>query len=310
MGLQEAEAILDPLAHLVNPHIAALISNLRGQDQDLVGLVVIAQLLGKGIHEPLGNAAHAKAFHNDTVILLKDSRDKLRSKAGGQLEQEHFGVQRPAKLHRAGGPGRSHIPYQPVALHQRQRREVDRRKGIVTDGLVLLGAGARNDVPPKHHHHTPAARVKGTDHAVPQVLLGIGDLVGNGLLGTREDDGLVRILNEVGQRRRRVGQCIGAVADDKAIVKRIVFLHGLGHHQPVLRAKVGAVDAAQVERFRAAELLQFRQMGQQLLAGQNRLEPLCGAHAGNGAAGGDKKQSLLGHRFFPSMVSIFAIFSV
>jgi hypothetical protein len=165
-------------------------------------------------------------------------------------------------------------------------------------------------VPPKHHHHTPAARVKGTDHAVPQVLLGIGDLIGNGLLGTREDDGLVRVLDKVGQRRRRVGQRIGAVADDEAIVKRIVFLHSLGHHQPVLRAKVGAVDAAQIERFRAAELLQFRQMGQQLLAGQNRLEPLCGAHAGNGAAGGDKKQALLGHRFPLHGVDFCDVFSI
>jgi len=65
----------------------------------------------------------------------------------------------------------------------------------------------------------------------------------------------------------------------------------------VLRAEVGAVDAAQRQRFGAAQLVELRQMGQQLLAGQDGLEPLCGAHAGDGAAGGDKKQTLLGHKF-------------
>ena len=49
---------------------------------------------------------------------------------------------------------------------QRQFREVDRGKGVVADGLVLLGAGARDDVPAKHHHHAPAARVYGADHTV------------------------------------------------------------------------------------------------------------------------------------------------
>ncbi len=39
--------------------------------------------------------------------------------------------------------------------------------------------------------------------------------------------------------------------------------------------------------------LQFRQMGQQLLAGKHGLEPLLGAHAGDGAAGGDKKADVV-----------------
>ena len=112
-----------------------------------------------------------------------------------------------------------------------------------------------------------------------------------------EDDGFVGVLDEVGQRRRRVGQRVGAVADDEAVVEGIIFLHGLCHHQPVLRAEVGAVDAAQGQRVGAAELVQLRQMSQKLFAGEHGLEALLGADAGDGAAGGDKKQTLLcGHR--------------
>ena len=149
----------------------------------------------------------------------------------------------------------------------------------------------------KHHHDAPAAGVEGADDAVAKVFLGVGDLVGDGLLCAGEDDGFVGVLDEVGQSRRRVGQRVGAVADDEAVVEGIVLLHGLRHHQPVLRAEVGAVDAAQGQRVGTAELVQLRQMSQKLFAGEHGLEALLGADAGDGAAGGDKKQTLLcGHR--------------
>ena len=41
VGLEEAEEVLDPLSHLVDDHIAALVGDLRGQDQNFVGLVVV-----------------------------------------------------------------------------------------------------------------------------------------------------------------------------------------------------------------------------------------------------------------------------
>ena len=189
--------------------------------------------------------------------MLKDLGDQLRAKAGREFEQEDLRVEGAAELHRAGGPRRRDIPHQPVALHKSQRREIDRRKGIVADGLVLFGAGAGNDVPAEHHHHAPAARVEGADHAVAQVFLSVGDLVGDGLLRTGQDDGLVGVLDQVGQRRRRVCQRIGAVADDEAIVQGVVLLYSLGHFQPMLRAEVGAVDVEQSQRFRAAKLLQL-----------------------------------------------------
>ena len=271
MGFQKAEAVAHPLAHLVHAHVAALVGDLRGHDEHLVGGLVIAQPGGKGIHQLLWDAAHAETLHDDAVVQVEDLRDERRGHARGQLEQEHPAVQRAAELHRAGGPRRGNVPHQPVALHQRQFREVDRGKGVVADGLVLLGAGARDDVPAKHHHHAPAARVDGADHAVPQVFLGIRDLVGDGLLRAGEDDGLIRVLDEIRERRRRVRQRIRAVADDKAIVQGVVFLNGACHHEPVLLSEVGTVDAAQRQRFRAAQLLQFRQMRKQLLAGKHGL---------------------------------------
>ena len=97
--------------------------------------------------------------------------------------------------------------------------------------------------------------------------------------------GFVGVLDEIRQSRRRVGQRVGAVADDEAVVEGIILLYGLRHHQPVLRAEVGAVDAAQGQRVGAAELVQLRQMSQKLFAGEHGLEALLGADAGDGAAG-------------------------
>ena len=86
------------------------------------------------------------------------------------------------------------------------------------------------------------------------------------------------------------------MADDEAIVQGVVFLNGAGHHQPVFLAEVGAVDAAQSQRFRDAQVIQFRQVGQQFLTGEHGLEALLGAHAGDGTAGGDEKNALFGHK--------------
>ena len=77
VGLEEAEAVLDPLAHLVDAHIAALVSHLCCEDEHLAGLVVVAEALGKGVHQPLGDAAYAEALHDDAVVEPEDVRDEV-----------------------------------------------------------------------------------------------------------------------------------------------------------------------------------------------------------------------------------------
>ena len=86
------------------------------------------------------------------------------------------------------------------------------------------------------------------------------------------------------------------MADDETIVQGVVFLNGAGHHQPVFLAKVGAVDAAQGQRFRDAQVVELRKMGQQLVAAEHGPEALRSMYAGNGAAGGNEKNALFGHK--------------
>jgi len=86
------------------------------------------------------------------------------------------------------------------------------------------------------------------------------------------------------------------VADDETIVQGVVLLNGAGHHQPVFLAEVGAVDAAQSQSFRDAQVVELRKMGQQLVAAEHGPEALRSMYAGNGAAGGNEKNALFGHK--------------
>lgn len=77
VGLEEAEAVLDPLAHLVDAHVAALVSDLGGEDEHFVGLVVVAEALGEGVHQPLGDAAYAEALYDDAVVEAENVGDQI-----------------------------------------------------------------------------------------------------------------------------------------------------------------------------------------------------------------------------------------
>ena len=138
----------------------------------------------------------------------------------------------------AGAASRCSAPAGP--LHPGPDGEIDRRKGVVADGLVLFGPGARDHEPPEHHHHPPAAGVQGAQDTVPQVLFGVGDLAGDGLLGAGQDDGLAGVLHQVAQGCRRIGQGVGAVAEDETVVAAVILFDGPGHVQPQGRAHVGA----------------------------------------------------------------------
>ena len=87
-----------------------------------------------------------------------------------------------------------------------------------------------------------------------------------------------------------------AVQENYALYDGFIICHGTD-----TLAQIGAVDAAQSQRLRNAQVVQLRQMGQQFFTGKHRLQALLGAHAGNGAARGDKKQTLFGHKMQPSM---------
>ena len=115
----EYERTMEATNHRLHPDIITVMLFTPAPVADIASSTVREVLAFGRIHEPLRDAAHAETFHNDAVVLLKNGWDEFRAKAGRQLEQKDLRVQRPAKLHRAGGPGRAFWTPLPRAMSSR-----------------------------------------------------------------------------------------------------------------------------------------------------------------------------------------------
>ena len=102
------------------------------------------------------------------------------------------------------------------------------------------------------------------------------------------------MLNQIRQRRRRIGHGVGAVGDHKTVVVVVVFLDGGGHEQPLFRLDVGAVDVEQLHRVDGTEVLGLRNTFVQLPGGDAGGQTVLRGGGGDGSAGGDKKNALQG----------------
>ena len=77
--------------------------------------------------------------------------------------------------------------------------KIDTGKGVVALGALLPGAGTQNHLAVKDQTHPVGPLRRGVEEAVVQVEPGVGVLQTDGLLGAGDHDGLLRVLNEVGQ---------------------------------------------------------------------------------------------------------------
>ena len=108
------------------------------------------------------------------------------------------------------------------------------------------------------------------------------------ILGTGEDDGLGTSLNQIAQCRRCIGHGIRAVGQHETVIGMIVLPDALGHHQPVLRCDVGAVQTQQLDALHLADFGNGRNMSKQLFRGQFRCQTALGHFGCNGTAGTDQ----------------------
>lgn len=115
-------------------------------------------------------------------------------------------------------------------------------KGLEGGGRDLCGAVAAVQLVAEEEADLGDDKGSGDDERAEQVVDGVGLQRKDGRLRAREDDGLAQVGQHKGQRRRRVGERVGAVQDDEAVEEVVVFLHGRGHGGPV-----GGGDVAGVE---------------------------------------------------------------
>ena len=131
--------------------------------------------------------------------------------------------------------------------------EIDAGKGIVAFCPLLLPPCPGDDLAVKNNVYIMGALTACKEQAVREIGLCVGDLQVDGLLGAGDDDGLFRVLNQVGEGRGGVRHGICAVADHEAIVRVIMLLYGFSDEKPVLRLHIGAVDVQDLNGICVAE---------------------------------------------------------
>ena len=136
--------------------------------------------------------------------------------------------------------------------------EVDAGKRVVALGAFLFTAGSGNDLAVKDDVDAMGFVAACKEETVGQVGLGIGNLQVNGFLGTGDDNRFWRILDQVGESGCGVGQGVGAMTDNKAIVLIVIFFNAGRDYQPVLWLDVGAVNVDDLHGSHFTELFDIR----------------------------------------------------
>ena len=303
------KVLLDPMAHLIDLHVAAFVCNLRRHDNDLALCDPLLHLLIKGVQQRLRDPSDAEALDDQAIIVLKQVFHQLGLGPGDQLQHHDTLAQMIAEADRFGiGLLRKKADDLPVLYH-RQHREVDAAEGVVAAGIGFLRAGPRNDIPVENKRHAPGSRIPRIADAVDQVLPRVGALFADRLLGSGHDDRLIGVLDHVRQCRAGIGHGVRTVADDKAVVVQVFALHRRHDLVPDRRGHIGAVDVADLDGVQIVFFTQFRDVGQHLFRSQARPQAVLGRLGGNRPARGDQQDSsLFTHALSPSAYALTLCF--
>ena len=147
--------------------------------------------------------------------------------------------------------------------------------------------GAEDHAPAEDDVHARKLPGGGADEGVGQVELGVGGVVVDGLLRAGEHDGLVGALHQIAQCRGGIGHGVGAVADDEAVIVRVMLADGPGGLQPVRGRDVGGIKAEQVQAVHPADVPDRGHTAQKLRRRKLRCQTLGRHLRGDGSAGAD-----------------------
>ena len=231
-----------PVAHLIDLGVASLQHHLSGNHDDL-------SFLSEGLQAaqeiPLiveWDSPHPVALDDNRIVPLSDILQNLRLDSRYQLEHEYSRIQ-PVIKHRLPCPALPvYVLDNAVLVYKGGHRIIDALKGAVALGADLSGPGSQNGLPVKHQIDPPHPVPGRKAQAVHQVFPGVGNGDADRLLRAGENDGLFRILNQVGQSRRRVGHGICSMGYDEPVIAFVLPSDLLADANPVLRLKIRAVQ--------------------------------------------------------------------
>ena len=279
------------LACLVQGKIAALVQTLGADHHRHTGLGGLLQFGDQVPADEVQTACTEGLDDHATVVHGQKHVKNLGVQTGGQLDQENPFAQ--AVLQAAGACylGQSaRIQHQSAAPHGAHKGPVDALEGVEAGGAGFDGAAAQNDLAVKGHEDAPYA---GSRHGEggAQVLQTVGQGMLDGQLASGQHDRQIDAGQHKGQHRRGVGHGIGSVGDDDAVVGLPRLEHAAGDDPPLLGLNVGGVQMQNVPHGDVIGVFQVGQPVGQFLAGNAGSQTLVGLFGGDGAAGGQKKDS-------------------
>ena len=216
--------------------IAAQVDTTR---RALAGQIHARAAFQQGAHrllQPCREAARAEGFQNDLGIAVQRG-EKGRVKVGRQLDEQHMRVDRLRRCH--GGRRGGYVPAHPAVRTDRpERRRACGNKGVHRVGIEFAHMVAGKDFAMHHGGHA-CAPVRRYAACVAQVARRVRPLRAHGQHRAGQHDRQRHVRQQIKQQRRRVGQGIRAMRDDKPVVCVPRVPDGARHRHPVGSGQVG-----------------------------------------------------------------------
>ena len=174
-----------------------------------------------------------------------------------------------------------------TAAYYSDLRIIHAAEGIETLGPLFSCTGSQDHLSVKDQGYSLGAGKHCVPETVQYILAGIRVPEKNRFLGSGHDDGLRRLLDQIGQCRRSVCHGIRPVGHHKTVVGIVREPDLFGNAEPAFRRHIGAVQIHELHCFRFADLTDLRHCRQKLGGGDCRRQSVSLVQRCDGASCGD-----------------------
>ncbi|MPM49297.1 hypothetical protein SDC9_96026 [bioreactor metagenome] len=262
---------------------------MGGEQHRHVGVKQLLNALQQIAAQAVQAAKTESLNHHPPVAKPRDVVKHLRPCAGDELEQKNIRfysvIQHGRKRHSLRRRNQAYM----IAADNTNRRPVDAFKRILARRPYLANAAAEHNLTVKHHKYSRNAACRG-DQRVLQIQFRVGIGMTNGQLRARNHHRLIHMPQHEGEHGCGVRHGVRPMQHHNAVMLRQAAKHLVCNHTPFFRLNIGTIQIKDGLRLNLSEFLRARRIGQNIIRGQCRNQPVRRLRAGDGSAGGEDHQ--------------------
>ena len=281
-----------PQTHLVLGQVALFVQTLRGHHHGDIGLPQQLQLAVQvAVH--IVQTARAKGLDEHALVPRLNQQVKDGGvDAGGELQQEHMGLQLVLQLELAFQLGQKMLPHlQTGAGDPCHGRVIDGLKGIKARGAHLDTTTAQQHLAVKGQKD-PRLAAECHGNRTADVVGGIGERMYKGQLAAGEHHGDGDVVQHIAESRGGIAHGVGAVGDDDAVILLPAVGYLTGDDLPFLGLDVGGIQRQNVTAVHPAVRQIVQTARHDVGGGKLGGKAVFGGIGGDGAAGGENQNVL------------------